>query len=116
MSESLSAADVHLVSLQPSLEGLIVPSKFYGILAVARPAIFIGANDGELARLILQNDCGFVVAPGDSDALVRAIRSLAADRERAIAMGERALALYESRFAPEIAFASWGRILTEAAQ
>ncbi len=34
LSQSLSAADVHLVSLRPELEGLIVPSKFYGITAV----------------------------------------------------------------------------------
>lgn len=33
LDKSLSAADVHLVSLKPDLEGLIVPSKFYGICA-----------------------------------------------------------------------------------
>ena len=42
LAESLSVADVHLVSLRPELEGLIVPSKFYGIAAAGRPAIFIG--------------------------------------------------------------------------
>jgi colanic acid biosynthesis glycosyl transferase WcaI len=31
---SLSVPDVHLISLRPQLEGLIVPSKFYGIAAV----------------------------------------------------------------------------------
>ena len=54
LSESLSSVDVHLVSLLPALEGLIVPSKFYGVLAVARPVIFVGARDSELARLILR--------------------------------------------------------------
>ena len=33
LAESLSAADVHIVSLRPELEGLIVPSKIYGIAA-----------------------------------------------------------------------------------
>lgn len=108
LSESLSSVDAHLVSLQPSLEGLIVPSKFYGILAVARPVIFIGAKDGELARLIDQHRLGFVVAPGDADALVHAIRSI--DPE----MGRRGRALYESRFAPAHAFAAWERVLQEA--
>jgi len=114
LSESLSAADVHLVTLQPALEGLIVPSKFYGILAVARAAIFIGARDGELATLIRENDCGFVIEPGDDDALAAAIRTLAADRGRAAEMGRRGRALYESRFAPAIALSDWERILTEA--
>jgi glycosyltransferase involved in cell wall biosynthesis len=116
LSESLSSADVHLVSLQPELEGLIVPSKIYGILAVARPAIFIGAEDGEVGNMLTKNDCGVVVAPGDSAALARVIRDLASDRTRASQMGTRGQALYESRFAPPIAFANWERILEEASR
>lgn len=112
LSESLSAADVHLVTLQPSLEGLIVPSKFYGIIAVARPVIFIGAPDGEIARLIGESGCGYVVEPGDSAMLIDRIRHLAAHREEAAAMGQRGLATYASQFAPELALADWERILT----
>ena len=37
LSHSLSVADAHLVTLRPEFEGLIVPSKFYGIAAVGRP-------------------------------------------------------------------------------
>ncbi|HUP61184.1 MAG TPA: glycosyltransferase family 4 protein [Thermoanaerobaculia bacterium] len=116
LSESLSAADVHLVSLQPALEGLIVPSKFYGVLAVARPVLFIGARDGELARLIDAHRCGVVVESGDGDALVRAIEWLAADRAEAKAMGARGRELYLARFAPAHAFAAWERVLEEAAR
>ena len=109
LSESLSAGDVHLVSLQPSLEGLIVPSKVYGVLAVGRPVISIGDPDGEVARLI--RDCGLVVAPGDSAGLAAAIRKLAADRDEAHALGARGRALYESRFAPPKALANWEALL-----
>lgn len=115
LSESLSAADVHLVSLQPRLEGLIVPSKFYGILAVARPVIFIGAMDGELAKLIFESGCGFVVKPGDASGLANALRKLDGDRELTRRMGLAGRALYEQRFAPALAFAAWERILDEAA-
>ena len=112
LSESLSSADAHLVTLLPSLEGLIVPSKFYGILAVARPVLFAGARDGELARIITAHECGYVIAPGDGEELSRRIRELAGDRDRARAIGLRGRRLYEEKFAPEIAFASWERILT----
>ena len=44
LGETLAVADVHLVSLNPNLEGLIVPSKFYGIAAAGRPTIFIGVE------------------------------------------------------------------------
>lgn len=115
LSASLSSVDAHLVSLRPELEGLIVPSKFYGILAVARPVIFIGARDGELARLIEQNACGIVVETGDVEGLVRAIESLAANRSEAAAMGARGRELYQQRFAPRHAFAAWTRLLEEHA-
>ena len=115
LAASLSEADAHLVSLQPALEGLIVPSKFYGILAVARPAIFIGAPNGELARLIDAHRCGVVVEPGDVDGLAHAIETMAADREAAAEMGRRGRELYLSRFAPRLAFEAWERVLEEAA-
>ena len=114
LSESLSAADAHLVTLDPSLEGLVVPSKFYGALAVARPVIFVGAKDGELARMVEEQRCGFALAPGDAEGLARCIRELAGDPPHAAAMGERGLQLYRERFAPERAFAAWERILEEA--
>jgi colanic acid biosynthesis glycosyl transferase WcaI len=115
LSASLSAADAHLVSLKPSLEGLIVPSKFYGLLAVARPVIFVGARDGELARIIEAHRCGIVVAMGDVDGLVSAIAAMASDRAEAAAMGLRGRELYLQRFAPHRAFAAWERVLEEAA-
>jgi glycosyltransferase involved in cell wall biosynthesis len=115
LSASLSSADAHLVSLKPSLEGLIVPSKFYGVLAVGRPVIFIGARDGELARIIDEHRCGIAVASGDVDGLTRAICTLAEDREEAAAMGHRGRELYLARYAPHHAFATWKRVLEEAA-
>jgi colanic acid biosynthesis glycosyl transferase WcaI len=113
LSESLSSVDAHLVSLQPSLEGLIVPSKFYGILAVARPVIFIGARDGELARIIDAHRCGMVVQPGDVEGLTRAIASLASDPAAAAEMGRRGRELYLARFAPQHAFAAWEKVLQD---
>ncbi|HJQ40646.1 MAG TPA: glycosyltransferase family 4 protein [Thermoanaerobaculia bacterium] len=107
---SLSSVDVHLVSLLPQLEGLIVPSKFYGVLAVGRPVIFLGARDGELARVIEESRCGLVAETADQ--LASAIRELKENPEEAEAMGSRGRALYLARFAPEHAFAAWERVLS----
>jgi len=114
LSESLSSADAHLVTLNPRLEGLIVPSKFYGVLAVARPVLYVGSHDGELARLVLENGIGYVIEPGESVTLANAIRELANDAEKRAAMGRRARALYDERFAPAIALPQWERILRDA--
>lgn len=112
LSQSLGVPDVHLVSLRPELEGLIVPSKIYGILAVGRPAIFIGDADGEIARLIARHDCGVTVAPGDGVALARAACDLADDPERRRQLGENARAAFEGSFEKSIAVKQWQTLLT----
>ena len=110
---SLGAADVHWLSLRPELEGLIVPSKFYGIAAAGRPIVAITEPDGEIARLVREHDCGAVVAPGDGAALAAALRRLAADPREAAGQGARARALLEARFTRRQAFASWERLFDE---
>ena len=73
LSESLSAADAHLVTMRQNLCGLVVPSKVYGVLAAGRPCLFVGPADSEAARLIRETDSGFVVEPGQSAQLASEI-------------------------------------------
>src|SRR5262249_23715627 len=115
LAESLSAADVHLVSLRPELEGLIVPSKFYGIAAAGRPAVFVGDEDGEIARVIAQHKCGQTVAAGDGRALARTILDLAASPDLCRWMGERARAAFEAELDKPIAVWRWASLLRQVA-
>jgi len=107
LSASLSAPDVHLISLRPGLEGRIVPSKYYGIAAAGRPAIFIGDPDGEIARILTTTGTGLVVAEGDGDSLARAIVGLASARRTADDMGRRARALFDERYDLPFAVQAW---------
>jgi colanic acid biosynthesis glycosyl transferase WcaI len=111
LTYSLSAPDVHWVSLKAQLEGLIVPSKFYGIAAAGRPIIAITAPDGELARLVRQHGCGCVVAPGDAAALADTLRHLSTDREARIAMGLRARQMLDAHFTRRQALQQWRTLL-----
>ena len=111
LAETLGVADVHLISLNPALEGLIVPSKFYGIAAAGRPMIFIGAADGEIARLIEEIGCGFTVAPGDGQALLDHILQLASDPELCESMGARGRAAFAKRWDKKCALAEWAALL-----
>ncbi len=58
LSAFLAAADLHLVSVRAGLEGLVVPSKAYGILAAGRPLLYVGGPDAEVARVIAERGCG----------------------------------------------------------
>jgi colanic acid biosynthesis glycosyl transferase WcaI len=116
LAECLSAADVHLVSLRPRLEGLIVPSKFYGIIAVARPTIFIGDPEGELGEVIRSRECGFVVREGDVAGLVGAIEALLGDPALRETMGRNARRVFDERYDMGIAVLSWRRLLADVAR
>ena len=110
---SLSVPDVHWISLKPELEGLIFPSKFYGIAAAGRPILAIMAERGEISGLVRENDCGFVVPPGHGLALADAIAKLSEDPELVSRMGQRARSLVEARFPRRKALDQWQVLLRE---
>jgi len=112
LSDSLAAADVHFVSLLPALEGLIVPSKIYGILAAGRPALFVGDRNGDIARMLREHDCGAAVALGDCEGLAAELRLLADSPDRVQSMGASARALGLARYTSEHAVADWLTLLS----
>jgi glycosyltransferase involved in cell wall biosynthesis len=107
LAESLSVADVHLVSLRPELEGLIVPSKLYGVLAAGRPCLFIGAADGDIARVLARHDLGRTIAPGDGMALAAAVEELANDPGGSDRRGQKARAVFDAEYDKPTAVARW---------
>ena len=113
---SLSVPDVHLVSLKPELEGLIVPSKFYSVLAAGRPVLFVGDPKSEMAKRIDEADCGLAFPPGAHADLAGAIQQLASHPERVVEMGSRAHALWDARFQRKQALAAWRALLTKLAR
>lgn len=112
LSDSMAAADLHLVSLRPALEGLVVPSKFYGIAAAARPIGFVGDCEGELARLIREYDCGFNVPAGRGDLLADSIEAMSHDPALVRSQGARARAMLDTRFSRASAHEEWNRLLS----
>lgn len=116
LAESLSVADAHLVSLRPSLEGLIVPSKLYGVLAAGRPAIFIGDEHGEVGRVLLHGECGATVAVGDGASLAALIADWERDRSKPTDMGRRARALFDATYDKRFAIARWERLVDRIAR
>ncbi len=111
LGESLGVPDVHLVSLLPAMEGLIVPSKFYGIAAAGRPTLFVGDPNGEVPRLLLENVCGATVQIGDGIGLAMQIRTLASSPELVQDMGGNARRLFEERFEMKIAMGKWESVI-----
>jgi glycosyltransferase involved in cell wall biosynthesis len=110
---SLSVPDVHLVSLKPELEGLIVPSKFYSVLAASRPVLFVGDPKAEMARRIEEAGCGLAFSIGAVADLATAIQQLASQPAQVAEMGARARALWAEKFQRKQALAAWEAVVTK---
>ncbi len=95
---SLSAADVHVVSIGDGAVGIVHPCKAYGAMAVARPLLLLGPDPCHVSDIIAEQDLGWHVAHGDVAAAVRALEAmLTSDPAELSARGARALGLVNSR-------------------
>ncbi|MFC2165108.1 glycosyltransferase family 4 protein [Acidobacteriota bacterium] len=95
---ALSCAHVGLVSLASSQEGLSVPTKTFGIMASETPVIAIMSDESEIAHIIAENNCGYVIAPGDVDGLVRAVLELYGNPEKQQEFGNNALNAVKDKY------------------
>jgi glycosyltransferase involved in cell wall biosynthesis len=108
---SLSAASVSLVTENPAVAGLVVPSKVYGILASGRPMLFVGSDASDVADLVRRHECGIVVDAGDAEGLVAAIRRLRSHPNEVVEMGSKARAAAERFYDRRIATKKWDAAL-----
>ena len=115
LARSLSAADIHFMSLRPEQTGVAVPGKLQGILAAGRPVLFVGAERCESADTIRDADAGRTFVPGQSNELADAILALAADESERRRLGQSARAAFLTHFERAVACEQWRRLLEEVA-
>ncbi len=123
----LEAADVHLLSLRAEWSGIVVPSKFFGSLAVGRPVLYAGPADSEVAAWITQHDVGLCLAEqgpaGSGDGRADSGIDHAVDRLHALMAGSsddssdlrrwqaNALAVYHREFSKRAVNDRWDAFL-----
>jgi glycosyltransferase involved in cell wall biosynthesis len=83
----LAAADAHLITIKRGLEGVVVPSKMYGILAAGKPIVAVAPLETDVAALGARQGFGIATEPGRPSELAAAIRALAADGNQIKKMG-----------------------------
>ncbi len=86
----MTAGDVHIVTVRRGLEGVVVPSKLYSILAAGRPVLVVAAETTDAARIVRESGCGMSADPDDPAAVASAIRELRDDPAGLAQMGLRA--------------------------
>lgn len=113
---SLSVADVHLISLRSPFVGISVPGKLYGIMASARPALFVGPTACESAETIIEARCGAVIdAAGDAgQRLAEWIRRLESEPQLARDLGASGRRAFERVFEREVNCESFAQLLSRS--
>jgi len=74
LKDLMESGDVHLITMKDDAAGMMVPSKLYAALAVARPCIFLGPQDCEAATVIEDFGAGMVLPQGNAEKLAAAIK------------------------------------------
>lgn len=100
---SLSAADVHVVSLGADMVGIIHPCKIYGAMAVGRPILFLGPRPSHVSDILEEHRIGWHVEHGDVDGAGKAIeeaRGVGAARLKE--MGQTASEVLEKRLSQDL--------------
>lgn len=116
LSDTLAAGDIHLISLRAPFAGISVPGKLYGIMAAARPALFVGPRSCETADTIVTAACGAVIDPSAGSAAERVVDVITAWRdapEVRRAVGARGYAAYLAGFQPETNCARFAAVLAD---
>lgn len=98
LTYSLGLADVSLVTLEKGFEGMVVPSKIYGILASGRPVIAIVGKDSEITHIIREAKCGKIIQIGDSQYLEDSIVGYYDDDKKSIEDGWNGRRYFEKYF------------------
>jgi glycosyltransferase involved in cell wall biosynthesis len=88
----LAAGDAHIITILRGLEGVVVPSKMYGILAAGRPIVAVAPAESDAVSLTMRIGCGVTADPDSAEDVAAKILALSAEPRRVQEMGEAARA------------------------
>jgi glycosyltransferase involved in cell wall biosynthesis len=104
---------VHFVGLAPGLAGYVVPSRLYGIMAVARPVIVAADPESEVSKVVSDVGCGIVVPPARPELVASAIRDLHGRRHELAELGARGRRYVEAEADRRVAHERYRNVIRE---
>lgn len=113
LSESLSAADLHVVSMHENVSGCLCPSKLYGILAAGRPVLAIADETTDLRQIVDEHRLGWCCQPGDPKAIAESVRQAASEATERMSAGQRARQLACRQFDRRVVTRQFSQMLEE---
>ncbi len=111
---SLSAADVHVVSVGPQVVGIVHPCKVYGAMALGRPVLLLGPKPCHVSDLIDQKNFGWHVQHGEVDLMCQTITQISAMNTQELTnLGDNGLDLIKNKINRTILTEKFCKIIGE---
>lgn len=107
LAARLSCPDVHVVSLRPEWTGVVLPSKFFGALAVGRPVLFEGPEDSSISKWIKEYQVGWVLNAGNLDQVAGELIRFSKDDAEKAAMFKHCHEIYQAHFSRAAVISHW---------
>jgi colanic acid biosynthesis glycosyl transferase WcaI len=78
----LAAADAHVITVKRGLEGVVVPSKMYGILAAGKPILAVAPAECDVVSIGSRKGFSISADPDNPAQLVAKVREILLDAEK----------------------------------
>ncbi len=114
LEKTLLAADIHLLSLRPGFEGVVVPSKFFGSLAVGKPVIYAGPENSAIAHWIQEFRVGMVLTENNLEEVANQLLRISKNKDILKYWQNNALRAYQEHFSKKHIMDRWDYILRKA--
>lgn len=76
LNQSLSTADIHLVSMGDNMIGCVHPCKIYSAMAIGKPILLLGNLNNHISEILEEYDIGWSVQHGDIETMVKTLSDL----------------------------------------
>lgn len=103
-------AQVALITLKPNAEKFVMPSKLYSALVSGQAILAVCTYDSDLAILIDENDCGWIVEPGEPDQLRDAILEITKNPGLLSIKRQNALKAGREKYSAQVIAGEWVRL------
>jgi glycosyltransferase involved in cell wall biosynthesis len=88
----LAAPDAHIITVKRGLEGVVVPSKMYSILAAGKPVVAVAPDECDVVTIGARKGFSVAANPDDPAQLVEAVRRISRNPDLVRSMGASAAA------------------------
>jgi len=113
LEKHLAAADIHILSLRDKWDGIVVPSKFFGALAVGRPVLYLGSKHSDIGQWLLEYNCGLILNESNQTEVADQLVHFAQNQTQLFEWQHNAFEAYHKYFSKQKLMDAWEEILNE---